>query len=107
MFDWLKPIDESMVYKRYWLPALHALGLPHSRWHDMRHTFATHSLQREHYRDVSRWLGHSKVSTTLDIYAANIPSEDTVKASPTVRPVPAAVNADLPKVAQLQRKKRT
>ena len=87
-FDWTRPIEESMVYKRYWLPALAALGLSHSRWHDMRHSFAVASLQGEHYRDVSRWLGHSKVSTTLDIYAAVIASEDTVKQAPTSRPVP-------------------
>ena len=67
MFDWTRPIDETMVYKRYWLPARAALNLPHSRWHDLRHAFAVTSLQGEHYRDVSRWLGHSKISTTLDI----------------------------------------
>jgi hypothetical protein len=29
-----RPLDESMVYKRYWLDVLAALDLPHSRWHD-------------------------------------------------------------------------
>ena len=76
-----------MVYKRYWLPALAALGLPHSRWHDLRHALSVTSLAGEHYRDVSRWLGHSKISTTLDIYASVIASEDTAKAAPLTRPV--------------------
>ena len=51
-----RPLDESMVYKRYWLDVLAALDLPHSRWHDLRHAFAVTSLAGDHYRDVSRWL---------------------------------------------------
>jgi integrase len=53
----------------------------------MRHTLAVMSLQGDHYRDVSRWLGHSKISTTLDIYANVISSEDGGKAAPLPRPV--------------------
>jgi integrase len=101
MFDWGRPIDENMVYKRYWLPALEALNLPHSRWHDHRHTFAVMSLAGDHYRDVSRWLGHSKISTTLDIYANVIASEDGSKAAPLPRPV--AKSAD--NVVNLQSKR--
>jgi len=41
-----------MVYKRYWLPVLAALDLPHSRWHDLRHAFAVTSLAGEHYREA-------------------------------------------------------
>ncbi len=52
--DWSCPLDESIVYKRYWLPVLAALDLPHSRWHDLRHAVAVTSLAGEHYRDVSR-----------------------------------------------------
>lgn len=88
MFDWSRPLDETMVYKRYWLPALKALGFPHSRWHDLRHTFATDAITNgENIRDVSRWLGHSKISTTLDIYANVLAGEDTAKTAPTTRPV--------------------
>ena len=88
MFDWSRPLDETMVYKRYWLPALKALDLPHSRWHDLRHTFATDAITNgENIRDVSRWLGHSKISTTLDIYAGVLAGEDTAKATPTTRPI--------------------
>lgn len=101
LFDWTRPIDEAMVYKRYWLPALSALDLPHSRWHDLRHAFAVASLAGEHYRDVSRWLGHSKISTTLDIYASVLPSEDTAKAAPLARPV-AARKADRETVVPLK-----
>lgn len=87
-FDWTRPIDEQNVYKRFWLPALDALGLPHSRWHDLRHSAAVSTLATEHVRDVSRWLGHAKISTTMDIYAAVLRSENGGKASPSTRPVP-------------------
>ena len=77
-----------MVYKRYWLPALPSgarfAALPLAR---LAPRFAVTSLAGEHYRDVSRWLGHSKISTTLDIYASVIASEDTAKAAPLTRPV--------------------
>jgi integrase len=47
-FDWSRPIDVQNVYKRFWLPALDALGLPHSRWHDLRHSAAVSTLATEH-----------------------------------------------------------
>jgi integrase len=87
-FDWSRPIDETNVYKRFWLPALDALNYPHSRWHDLRHSAAVSTLATEHVRDVSRWLGHAKISTTMDIYAAVLKSETGGKSTPTTRPVP-------------------
>lgn len=99
-FDWSRPIDGQNVYKRFWLPALDALGLPHSRWHDLRHSAAVSTLATEHVRDVSRWLGHAKISTTMDIYAAVLRSENGGKASPSTRPVP--LQAD--NVVPLQRR---
>ncbi len=74
-FDWARPIDQQNLYKCYWLPALKALGFPHMVARDMRHMCAIESLRGDHYRDVSRWLGHAKISTKLDIYAANITGE--------------------------------
>jgi integrase len=87
-FDWSRRVDEANAYKRFWLPALTALGYPHSRWHDMRHGFAVSSLDAENVRDVSRWLGHAKISTTMDIYAAVLRTETGGKASPSKRPEP-------------------
>ncbi|OBF01927.1 hypothetical protein A5775_03470 [Mycobacterium sp. 852002-10029_SCH5224772] len=95
-FDWTRPIDEQNVYKRFWLPALDALGLPHSRWHDLRHGFSVAALAAENVRDVSRWLGHAKISTTMDIYAAVLRSENGGKASPSTRPVPLQANNVVP-----------
>lgn len=75
--------------KRYLYPALAALELPNARWHDLRGTFAVMSLQGDYYRNVSRWLGHEKISTTLDIYASVIPSEHGGKRAPLPEPTPA------------------
>ena len=39
------------------------------RIHDLRHTFATRCIENGiSTNTVSKWLGHSKVSTTSDIY---------------------------------------
>ncbi len=49
-------------------------ALPRLRFHDLRHLFATHNLQRgEHLKVVSEILGHAQVSTTLDLYSHVLP----------------------------------
>jgi integrase len=50
--------------------------LPYRRFHAIRHTCATNLLKAGCYLPaVSKRLGHAKVSTTLDIYAAYLPSD--------------------------------
>jgi hypothetical protein len=88
MFDWTSPIDEQNVYERFWLPTVVALGYPQSRWHDLRRGFSVAALAGENVRDVSRWPGRAKISTTMDICAAVVKTETAGKASPTTRPVP-------------------
>lgn len=45
-------------------------GLRHIRFHDLRHTFASILLsRREQLIEVSKFLGHSTISTTANIYA--------------------------------------
>lgn len=52
-------------------------GFDFTRLHDMRHTQASLLLQAgEDIVTVSRRLGHSKVSTTLDIYSHLMPGKD-------------------------------
>jgi integrase len=52
-------------------------GLPMIRVHDLRHTNATIGLERGIPAKVmANRLGHSKVSTTLDIYSHVLPSMD-------------------------------
>ena len=48
---------------------LTALQLPHARFHDLRHTFATRAI--EHGMDIltlSGMLGHADVGTTQTFY---------------------------------------
>ena len=46
------------------------LGVPSARIHDLRHTFASISLESgDDLKTVSKALGHSKIGTTGDIYA--------------------------------------
>ena len=46
-----------------------AIGLPSLRFHDLRHTYATVSLQNgDDYKTVSESLGHATVAFTLDVY---------------------------------------
>ncbi|MEW6274212.1 MAG: tyrosine-type recombinase/integrase [Bacillota bacterium] len=62
------PIDPR-TFHRWHTAILKKAGLKHVRVHDLRHTFATILLQEgenpENLRDL---LGHTKTSTTLDLY---------------------------------------
>jgi integrase len=59
--------------------------------HDLRHTFATLALSAgEHYMQVSKWLGHSTFTLTLDVYGDYISSAEGGKAAPLARPVAAS-----------------
>lgn len=45
------------------------IGLPETRFHDLRHTFATLALQNgDDMKTVSASLGHATVAFTLDVY---------------------------------------
>lgn len=51
------------------------LGLPRTRFHDLRHAHATQLLAAGvHPKAVSERLGHSSVAFTMDTYSAVIPS---------------------------------
>ncbi|MBN1536200.1 MAG: site-specific integrase [Anaerolineales bacterium] len=62
------PIDPSNLRLDF-KKVLHQAGLPQIRFHDLRHTAASLMLNRGiPFIVVSRILGHSKPSITLDIY---------------------------------------
>lgn len=57
-------------------------GLPHMRFHDLRHSAATIMLSKGiHPKVVQEILGHSQISVTLDVYSHVLPSmqEDATK----------------------------
>jgi integrase len=93
--DYSEPVDTGAFYKNVLRPALEAVGLPASqpaytrddgtpvakvegvRLHDLRHTFATLQLSAGvHFMQVSKWLGHSTFTLTLDVYGDYMPEED-------------------------------
>jgi integrase len=84
-------VDRDLVCPRpdgdYWIPDLLSaafsyriktlaatLGIPVVRFHDLRHSHATHLLRAGvHPKIVSERLGHSSVLITLDTYSHVLP----------------------------------
>ena len=66
------------VFRRF----LVSIGLPHMRFHDLRHSAATILLaMKVHPKVVQEILGHSQITMTLDVYSHALPSmqEDVTK----------------------------
>jgi len=61
--------------REIWKPAITAVGLPEdTTFHDLRHTFASTALaQGVPISEVSRWLGHKSITTTVDLYGHLVP----------------------------------
>ncbi len=67
-YDNSKPISPSTAYLRL-KAILKKADLPSIRFHDLRHTFATHALSNGvDARTLSGILGHTNASFTLDTY---------------------------------------
>ena len=85
------PTDQRNLH-RYFKPMLKKAGLPDIRFHDLRHTAATLMLMNGiPIIVVSRRLGHSKPSVTLDIYSHYLPGmqkEAAILMDELVTPIP-------------------
>jgi integrase len=69
------PINPSNLRQRNFAPLLKRAGLPHMRFHDLRHTCATLLLSRGvHPKFVQELLGHATIAITLDTYSHVMPS---------------------------------
>jgi integrase len=76
------PLNPNTLSSRWRLFLKHS-GLPHVRFHDLRHAHATLMLlQGVHPKVVSERLGHASVGITLDLYSHVLPSmqQDAVRA---------------------------
>lgn len=70
-----RPMDAGNILRRSFWPLLEKAGLPHIRFHDLRHSAATLLLSRGiHPKIVSEMLGHSQISVTLDVYSHVLPT---------------------------------
>jgi integrase len=69
------PFSDTNLLHKYLKPAGRKLGMPWLNWHTLRRTHAT-LLQHAGatLREAQAQLGHSKMSTTLEIYTISIPA---------------------------------
>lgn len=64
----IKP-TEPRTYRNYYKKLLLGLGIPELKFHGLRHSFATRCIESNcDYKTVSVILGHSNISTTLNLY---------------------------------------
>jgi integrase len=76
-------INPSNLRQRSLAPLLKKAGLPHIRFHDLRHTTASLLLAKGvHPKFVQELLGHASIAITLDTYSHAVPGmgDQTAKA---------------------------
>lgn len=65
-----KPVRRSAMFKAAFWPALNQAGLPHVKFHSLRHSFASRLIQLGRpVTEVAHLLGHSSPAITLKVYA--------------------------------------
>lgn len=68
------PLNRHNLVNRSFKPLLLRAGLPHIRFHDLRHTCATILLSKGvHAKFVQELLGHATIAITLDTYSHVLP----------------------------------
>lgn len=64
----MKP-TEPRTYRNYYKRLMKELDMPELKFHGLRHSFATRCIESNcDYKTVSVILGHSNISTTLNLY---------------------------------------
>lgn len=71
------PLRNSNFNRRVWQPVVAACGLSEDlRMHDLRHTAVALLIsQGAHPEAIKRYLGHSSIAVTMDIYGHLFPSD--------------------------------
>jgi len=70
------PYNDSNLLHRDLKPAGRKLGMPWLNWHTLRRTHATlFQFAGGSLRDAQAQLGHSKMSTTLEVYTLPLPEQ--------------------------------
>ncbi len=70
-----RPIEARNMIRRSFLPLLKRAGIQRIRFHDLRHSAASLLLEQgTHPKLVAELLGHSRISTTLDLYSHVTPA---------------------------------
>jgi integrase len=70
------PFSDTNLLHRFLKPAGKAIGAPWLHWHSLRYTCATLLVgSGASVKDVQSQLGHAQATTTLNIYAQTIPSQ--------------------------------
>lgn len=60
---------EPRTYRNYYKKLMKKLEMPELKFHGLRHSFATRCIESKcDYKTVSVLLGHSNISTTLNLY---------------------------------------
>lgn len=60
---------EPRTYRNYYNRLMEKLGIPKLKYHGLRHSFATRCIESNcDYKTVSVLLGHSNITTTLNLY---------------------------------------
>jgi integrase len=83
-------------HKRTWLPARRTAGYPTLRFHDLRHSAVPLWIAMgANLLQVSRWLGHSTVQITADVYGHLFPETNDL----VINRLDKALRATLPQPA--------
>ncbi|MDQ3662848.1 MAG: site-specific integrase [Actinomycetota bacterium] len=70
-------LRRSSFRSSHWLPATRKAGLEGVRFHDLRHSAVALAIaQGAHPKEIQARLGHSSITTTLNVYAHLFPSLD-------------------------------
>ena len=64
------PLRCFNMVRRHYAPALKKAGIPHIKFHALRHTYASLLIeQKENIKYIQNQLGHSSPNVTLSVYA--------------------------------------